>query len=47
MRYLRPARNTALLRVSDGLHIAITSSIISGFIISGGLTDTTCVTKPQ
>jgi hypothetical protein len=45
MRYLLPARNTILLRVPDGLLVAISSSIISGFIKPDRLTDTIGVTK--
>lgn len=33
MRYLRITRNIILLRVSAGLHIAITSTNIAGFIV--------------
>jgi hypothetical protein len=40
MRYLPPARNIILLRVSAGLLLAIASSSIAGFIKSGRLTDT-------
>jgi hypothetical protein len=40
MRYLRPARNTIIPRVSDDLHFAVASTVISGFIIFGRLTDT-------
>ena len=47
MRYLRVARNIILLRVSVGLHIAISSTNIAGLVNSGSLTDTTCVTKPN
>ena len=47
MRYLCPARNIILLRVSVGLLIAISSANITGFSNSGRLTDTTCVTKPD
>jgi hypothetical protein len=45
MRYLCPARNIILLRVSVGLLFAITSTNIAGFINSERLTDTTGVTK--
>jgi hypothetical protein len=47
MRYLILARNIILLRVSAGLPIAISSSNIAGFVISGRLTDTISVTKPN
>jgi len=47
MRYPLPARNTILLRVSDGLLFTVTSSINAGFINSGRLTDTFSVTKPN
>jgi len=43
MRYLLPARNIPLLRVSAELLIAISSSSISDFIFSGRLTDTIIV----
>jgi len=46
MRYLRFARNIILLRVSVGMLLAISSTNIAGFINSGGLTDTSGVTKP-
>ena len=45
MRYLCPARNIILLRVSAGLLFAITSSSTAGFINSERLTDTIGVTK--
>jgi hypothetical protein len=45
MRYLCPARNTILLRISAGLLFAITSSDITGFIKPERLTDTKGVTK--
>jgi hypothetical protein len=47
MRYLRSERNIILLRVSVGMLIAISSSIIAGFITFGRLTDTSGVTKPH
>jgi len=46
MRYLRTARNIILLRVSVGLHFAVSSTNIAGFSNSGSLTNTKGVTKP-
>ena len=46
MRYLRSARNNILLRVSISLLFTVASTDIAGFLKSGGLTDTICVTKP-
>jgi hypothetical protein len=40
MRYLCLARNIILLRVSTDLHFAVASISISGFTISGRLTNT-------
>ena len=47
MRYLCLARNIILLRVSVDLLFAIPSINIAGFSISGRLTDTIGVTKPD
>jgi hypothetical protein len=47
MRYLFDARNIILLRVSINVHIAVASIDITGFIISGSLTDTNSVTEPN
>jgi hypothetical protein len=47
MRYLGLARNIILLRVSVDLLFAIPSINIAGFSISGRLTDTIGVTKPD
>jgi hypothetical protein len=43
MRYLCPARNIILLRVSDNGLIAVASIIMAGFTIFGRLTDTIVV----
>jgi len=45
MRYLCATRNIILLRVSNKVHFAVASLIISGFSKSERLADTTGVTK--
>ena len=40
MRYLRPARNIILLRVSASVHFTVVPTGMAGFSISGSLTDT-------
>ena len=47
MCYLRTARNTILLRVSADLQRTVESASMAGFTISGRLTDTNRVTKPN
>ena len=46
MRYLRPARNTILLRVSVSVLFTVVPTDMAGFSTFGSLTDTICVTKP-
>ena len=46
MRYLCPARNTILLRVSVSVLFTVVPTDMAGFSISGSLTDTIGVTKP-
>jgi hypothetical protein len=45
MRYLGYARNIILLRVSDSVYIAISSTGMAGFTIFGRLTDTNFVSR--
>lgn len=39
------ARNTILLRVSNGLRFAVASTVVAGFTISERMANTGCVTK--